>query len=225
MALLKLIGAGFGRTGTLSLKSALERLGFGPCHHMIELVDNAEQTALWLRIARDETADWDAVYRGYQATVDWPGARFWRQLTAHFPTAKVILTVRDPQRWYESAAESIYQAAIAPAPADPVMARMRQIVRDVVWDGEFTGRFSDREHAIRVFDEHNEAVRREIPLDRLLVFEVGQGWEPLCEFLRVPTPDEPFPHTNDRRSFAERRQRFSSGEPGRSAPEGERPSG
>jgi hypothetical protein len=194
------------------LKSALERLGLGPCHHMVELIDNAEQTSLWTRVAHGETADWDAVYRGYRATVDWPGARFWRQLTGHFPQAKVILTVRDPQRWYESAAESIYRAASAPAPADPVMAQMRQIVRDVVWDGEFDGRFDDVEHAIRVFDEHNEAVRREISADRLLVFEVGQGWEPLCEFLGVPIPDEPFPHSNDRRSFAEQRRRRSTEE-------------
>jgi hypothetical protein len=204
--LVDVIGAGFGRTGTLSLKSALERLGFGPCHHMVELIEDAQQTSLWTRVVHGETADWDAVYRGYRATVDWPGARFWRQLAGHFPQAKVILTVRDPQRWYESAAQSIYRAANAPHPADPVMAQMRQIVHDVVWDGEFDGRFNDAEHAIEVFNEHNEAVRREIPADRLLVFEVGQGWEPLCRFLGVSVPDEPFPHSNDRRSFTEKRQ-------------------
>lgn len=210
--MLDVIGAGFGRTGTLSLKSALERLGFGPCHHMVEVLENAEQVSLWTQVTHEENPDWDAVYRGYRATVDWPGASFWRQLTDHFPRAKVILTVRDPRRWYESATESIYQAAIGPVPADPKLARLRQVVREILWDGVFDGRFDDARHAIRVFEEHNEAVRREVPADRLLVFEVAQGWRPLCEFLDVPVPDEPFPHGNDRQSFAELRRRLSSGD-------------
>jgi hypothetical protein len=205
---LDVIGVGFGRTGTLSLKSALEHLGFGPCHHMVELIENAGQVALWRRLADGETPDWDAVYRGYRSTADWPGVRFWRQITGHFPQAKVVLTVRDPRRWYESAAQSIYLAASGPAPADPVVARMREVIRDLLWDGEFGGRFDDMDHAIEVFNEHNEAVRREISPDRLLVFEVGQGWEPLCAFLGAPVPYEPFPRTNDRQEFAERlRQR------------------
>jgi hypothetical protein len=201
---LDVIGVGFGRTGTLSLKSALERLGFGPCHHMVELVESAEQISLWKRLADGETPDWDAVFRGYRSTVDWPSVRFWRQITGHFPQAKVILTVRDPQRWYESVAQSIYLAASGPVPSDPAMAQMPQVVRDLLWDGEFDGRFEDMDHAIEVFNEHNDAVRREISPDRLLVFEVGQGWEPLCALLGVPVPDEPFPRTNDRQEFAER---------------------
>jgi sulfotransferase family protein len=209
--MLEVIGTGFGRTGTLSLKAALERLGFGPCHHMLELMGDAGQIAQWTRVARGETADWDAVYRGYRATVDWPGARYWRELTAHFPQAKVILTVRDPWRWYESAAASIFGSASGPAPADPDLARLRQITRDIVWDGEFAGRFADERHAIEVFTGHNRAVRREIPADRLLVYEVTQGWEPLCAFLGAPVPDEPFPRMNDRREFAERRRRLDAG--------------
>jgi hypothetical protein len=201
--LLEVIGTGFGRTGTLSLKLALEQLGFGPCHHMVELLEGPDQLRLWAQAAQDGTADWDLVYRGYRATVDWPGARFWRELTAHFSQARVILTVRDPRRWYESAAESIYRAASAPVPeGDPVIGQMRQVVGRLVWDGEFGGRFSDAEHAIRVFNEHNEAVRREIPAERLLVFEVSQGWEPLCRFLDVPVPQVPFPRSNDRAAFA-----------------------
>jgi Sulfotransferase domain len=207
---LDVIGAGFGRTGTLSLKSALERLGFGPCHHMVELAESTEQVSLWKRLADGETPDWDAVFRAYRSTADWPSVRFWRQITDHFPQAKVVLTVRDPQRWYESVAQSIYLAAAGPAPAEPAMARMREVVRGLLWDGEFDGRFEDRDYAIEVFNSHNEAVRREISPDRLLVFEVGQGWEPLCAFLGVPVPDEPFPRTNDRQEFAERvRQRLA----------------
>lgn len=199
--MLDVVGAGFGRTGTLSLKLALERLGLGPCHHMRELIDRPGQVALWDRVARGQTADWDEVYRGYRATVDWPGARYWRQLAAHFPQAKVILTVRDPRRWYESVEGSIYRGATMPV-RDPAVAAMRDVVRRVVWDGTFGGRFADVDHALGVFAGHNDAVRRAIPADRLLEFEVGEGWRPLCEFLGVPVPDEPFPHVNDRETLA-----------------------
>lgn len=211
--MLEIIGAGFGRTGTLSLKQALERLGFGPCHHMLEVTQNPDQLDLWDRVAREGTGDWDAVYRGYRSTVDWPGVRYWREITGHFPQAKVVLTVRDPMRWYESAAESIYRAATRDD-SDPQMARLRRFVRQVVWDGDFGGRFDDVEHAIKVFNEHNEAVRREIPAERLLVFEARDGWEPLCAFLGVPVPDEPFPHANDRRAFAEMIEEHSGRKPG-----------
>lgn len=209
--MLEVIGAGFGRTGTLSLKLALERLGFGPCHHMLEVLDDPEQIELWTRVARGGAPDWDRIYQGYRATADWPGVRYWRELAGHFPWAKVILTVRDPRRWYESAAETIHRGATVPESADPVLAGLRQVVRQVVWDGQFGGRFGDPEYAIEVFERHNEAVRREIPADRLLVMEIGQGWEPLCGFLGVPVPDEPFPRTNDRREFADRFDRRLAG--------------
>jgi Sulfotransferase domain len=206
---LDVIGAGFGRTGTLSLKLALERLGFGPCHHMVELIDDSGQLALWERVAGGSIRDWDTVYRGYRATVDWPGVRFWRELTGHFRAAKVILTVRDPQSWYRSAYESIYRASSL-SMDEPLARRRREVVRRVVWEGDFAGRFEDAEYAMRVFTEHNDAVRREVAAERLLEFEVGQGWRPLCGFLGVPVPEEPFPRSNDRREFTERlaRHRF-----------------
>jgi Sulfotransferase domain len=210
MIVLKVIGAGFGRTGTLSLKLALERLGHGPCHHMLELIDDPRQLEMWAGVAAGESPDWDRLYRGYRATVDWPGVRFWRELTSRFPHAKVILTVRDPQAWYDSASESIYRVSSLPV-NDPLTERRRQIVARLVWEGEFGGRFADAEYAMRVFTEHNDAVRREIPDGRLLEFEVGEGWEPLCDFLGVPVPDEPFPHSNDRREFAERMARRRAG--------------
>ncbi|GAA4139424.1 sulfotransferase family protein [Actinomadura keratinilytica] len=204
--MLEVIGVGFGRTGTLSLKVALERLGFGPCHHMLALFDDPGQIALWKRAARGEAVDWTEVYRNYRSTVDWPGARFWRQIADAFPAAKVVLTVRDPESWYDSAHRSIYETAMAPLPesgVDPVYAALREMSHEVVWDGVFGGRFADRDHAIRTFTEHNEAVRRALPAERLLVFRASQGWEPLCGFLGVEVPDEPFPRRNDREAFAE----------------------
>ncbi|MEV0401924.1 sulfotransferase family protein [Actinoallomurus sp. NPDC050550] len=201
--MLQVIGAGFGRTGTLSMKLALERLGFGPCHHMIELIDDQEQLDLWSRVAEDGTADWDMVYRDFRATVDWPGVTFWRQLVAHYPEAKVILTVRDPRSWYESAYESIYRARSYLAD-DPLSRERRELVGRLLWDGAFGGRFEDAEHAMAVFAAHNDEVRREVPAERLLEFQVKQGWGPLCDFLGVPVPDEPFPRSNDRQEFAAR---------------------
>jgi hypothetical protein len=203
--MLEVFGAGFGRTGTLSLRTALERLGFEPCHHMLHLFDDPDALPLWRAAARGESVDWAQAYKGYRSSVDWPGAAFWREITEAFPAAKVILTVRDPESWYASAASSIHAAAVAPLPedVDPVFAEVRQMSMDVVWNGVFDGRFTDKEYAIGVFEEHIAAVRREIDPGRLLVFEVREGWEPLCAFLGVPVPDEPFPRSNDQAAFAQ----------------------
>ncbi|MFW6691561.1 sulfotransferase family protein [Streptomyces sp. MAR4 CNX-425] len=212
--MLEVIGAGVGRTGTLSLKTALERLGFGPCHHMLGLFGDPGQIPMWRAAARGEPVDWARVYARYRATVDWPGARFWREIAAAFPAAKVVLTVRDPESWYASAAASIHAAAVAPPPADAEeeYLRLRDMAVEVVWDGVFDGRFTDKEHALRVVAEHDAAVRRGIDPDRLLVYRVGEGWGPLCEFLGVPVPDEPFPRSNERGRFLEElRERSAAG--------------
>ncbi|MBO2460607.1 sulfotransferase family protein [Actinomadura violacea] len=199
--MLQVIGVGFGRTGTLSLRTALERLGFGPCHHMKALFEDPAQIGLWREVAESQTPDWDRVYDGYRATVDWPGAAYWRELVRHYPDAKVVLTVRDPERWYQSAQATIFQshnADLDGAPAE--VAEMRDVADAIVWKGVLGGRF-DRDHAIATFNRHNEAVRREIPSGRLLEFEAAQGWDPLCAFLGVPVPDEPYPRSNDRAEF------------------------
>jgi hypothetical protein len=211
--MLEVFGAGAGRTGTMSLKTALERLGFGPCHHMLHMLEHPEDIPLWEKVAAGEGVDWHQVYDGYRASVDWPGARYWREVTAAFPEAKVILTVRDPESWYESVSNSIYPAATAPLPPDapPSFARLRNFSLSCVWDGIFGGRFPDKDHALRIFTETNEAVKREIDGDRLLVFEVSEGWGPLCEFLGVPVPDEPFPRSNDRAQFASTVREHSTG--------------
>ncbi|MBL7501840.1 sulfotransferase family protein [Frankia sp. CNm7] len=207
-----IIGAGFGRTGTLSLKTALEQLGFGPCHHGYDLMTQREAVPEWLSAAEGGPVDWDAVYGQYKATVDWPGARFWRELAEYYPDAPVILTVRDPGEWYESVSNTLHQTRLRiPAELPPEVAPLIRILDLVIWDGTFGGRFADRDHALRVFAEHDAAVRREIPADRLLVFDVAQGWEPLCSFLGIPVPADPFPRANESGGFeAEQRARLAA---------------
>lgn len=205
------IGVGVGRTGTLSLKGALERLGFGPCFHMRNVLDHRDRLPLWEAAADGQPVNWDAVFAGYRSTVDWPGAALWRQLVAYYPDAKVILTVRDPQRWYDSVRLTIFQlfggGKESPLAEEalqriPGIARMHAFNRKLVWDGAFLqGRFEDREFATRAFEEHNATVCREVPADRLLVFEVREGWGPLCDFLGASEPPEPFPHLNDAEAF------------------------
>jgi hypothetical protein len=207
---IELIGAGVGRTGTLSLKAALERLGLGPCFHGRHVLDHPDRLPLWLAAARGEAVDWNAVLAGYASTVDWPGAAFWRQLTAAFPDAVVVLTERDADAWYDSVERTIHRM-FGYGPADARIEHARAVVpgldvftdfhRTMIWDGFFGGRFADRAHAIRVYEEHNAAVRREVPAGRLLTITPGAGWEPLCGFLGVPVPEEPYPHLNDPERF------------------------
>lgn len=207
---MKVIGVGVGRTGTLSLKAALERLGLGPCFHGRHVLDHPDRLPLWQAAAAGEPVDWAAVFAGYASSVDWPGAAFWRPLLEAFPAAKVILTVRDAQRWYDSVHGTIFRMFGDGLP-DPRVAEARRTVpgldvftafhRRMIWDGFFAGRFADREHAIRTYEEHNAAVVREVPADRLLVISPGAGWVPLCAFLGVPVPDEPYPHLNDPEKF------------------------
>ncbi len=201
---LRVIGAGFGRTGTLSLKAALEHLGFGPCHHMIEVLGEPAQADVFVAAHRGETVDWSAVYAGYASTVDFPGCIFWRQLAEIHPDAKIVLSTRPAEDWYASCAATIF-ASIAVDPdepdLDPDTRRLAVLAREVIRDGVFDGRLDDPGHCMAVYEAHNEAVRRQAPPDRLVEVPVGSGWEPLCAGLGVPVPDEPYPHTNTRREF------------------------
>lgn len=206
---LKVIGAGFGRTGTLSLKVALEQLGFVKCYHMTEVFSRPEGVGLWEAAARGEPVDWESLFQGYQATVDWPGCNFYREFLRLYPEAKVILTVRDPERWYDSARQTIYRQQRAfPAWVMPFFPRLRHFLRltqRLVWEGVFRGRFEDRAFAVEVFNRHTEEVNRVVPPERLLVYEVKEGWGPLCSFLGVPIPEgKPFPHLNDAEEFRSR---------------------
>ena len=196
---LKVIGAGYGRTGTLSLKTALEELGFGPCHHMEDVVKSPSRTRMWEKIVAGEAPTWDKAFAGYQATVDWPGCNYYLELMAAYPNAKVILSVRDPQRWHDSAYNTIFAVTkIKGAHRLPIVGQHIRFINALTWNGNFNGRFEEKDYAIQVFNEHIENVIATVPPEKLLVFNVKEGWKPLCEFLEVPVPERPFPHVNDR---------------------------
>jgi hypothetical protein len=212
---LQIIGAGFGRTGTLSLKTALEELGFGPCYHMTEAFRHPEHVAQWRAATNGEPVDWHKLFEGYRATVDWPACTFYAELMETFPDARVLLTVRDPQKWYESVNSTIFNVSartrrsrLASPPFRlmmrffmPGLFQMVHVNDALIWQGTFHNRFEDRQYAISVFQQHIEEVRHKVPPEKLLVYDVRQGWEPLCAFLGVPVPDRPFPHLNDRTNF------------------------
>ena len=197
---LKVIGAGYGRTGTLSLKNALEHVGFRPCYHMTELFSKPGADEQWEAIARGKLVDWNTLFEGYQATVDWPACAVYKELMQAYPEAKVLLSVRDPDKWYESVYNTIYQVSHR----GPLSSHARMI-QALIWEGTFDGRFEDKAYAITVFQRHNEEVRQLVPAEKLLVYDVKEGWEPLCAFLDVEVPvDTPFPHLNDRNEFMAR---------------------
>ena len=209
--MVKVIGAGFGRTGTMSLQAALEEIGFGPCYHMQEvLFRHPEHAGFWRAAWQGEPANWNGVLGGYESTVDWPGCAFYEELMERHPDAKVLLSVRDPERWYESARGTIYE--LTRLTSGVRLSRLLfdllvlflfgrfgvgDVREEIIWDGTFDGRFEDKAHAMEVFEKHNEEVKRRVPPEKLLVYEVKEGWGPLCEFLGVEVPDKPFPRLND----------------------------
>ncbi len=202
---LQVIGAGFGRTGTMSLKAALEFLGYAPCYHMTEMVKNPEHFRLWAAAGDGAPVDWRRLYANYRATVDWPGCLYYRELMATFDQAKVILTVRDPDRWYDSVLNTLYSLKTATddylATAGSTGRPPSVLYENRIWTDTFAGRFSDRRFAIGVYERHNQQVRDSVPADRLLDYRVSEGWQPLCEFLRLPVPDLPFPQLNATQAF------------------------
>jgi hypothetical protein len=205
---LEIIGTGFGRTGTLSLKGALEQLGFGRCYHMIEVAQNPGHSARWSAAQDGAHTDWVALFADYRATVDWPSTAFWRQIVDAHPHARVIHSERASDAWYKSVSRTIYPVMKNPAPpsAPPAMREQLEMVRKVILRGVFDDRFEDQAHAIAVYEAHNARVKREIPRDRLLVYEPGQGWEPICKFLDVATPATPYPKVNTTEEFVARFQ-------------------
>src|SRR5215204_624669 len=161
---LEVIGAGFGRTGTMSMKVALEELGFGPCYHMSEVFTHPEHIELWRAAAQGKPVDWEQIFGVYLATLVMPGAKR--------------------------------------------MKHARRMIDELIWERDFEGKFEDQEHAIETFERHNEEVKQRVPVEKLLVYEVKEGWGPLCEFLGVEVPDKPFPHLNDTEVFRGRIRRI-----------------
>jgi hypothetical protein len=197
------IGVGVGRTGTYSLKLALEQLGLGPCHHMeVVLHHMPEQVPLWNQALRGEP-DWNAIYRGHASAVDWPTARFYRELHEAFPKARFVLTVRSPESWAASFAATIQKLVAERHAAPPEMHDWLEMAERVITTTGFTAGL-DAAGLAAAFTKHNDAVRAAIPKDRLLEFEVKQGWGPLCRFLGVPVPSGEFPRSNHRTEFWDR---------------------
>lgn len=197
---LQVIGAGFGRSGTTSLRAALRTLGYDPCYHMQTALTHYPHPRFWIRARAGEPVDYRRFFRGYRAAVDWPVCEFYRELMELYPEAKIVLNVRDPGAWYDSVRGTLWVI-------DQVLPwwfpkRMRQMHDDVIWNGRFQGRFLDRAWAIEVYEKHLAEVRRTVPPARLLEFDVQHGWQPLCAFLDRPVPaGVPFPRLNDRRWF------------------------
>jgi hypothetical protein len=194
---LEVIGAGYGRTGTLSLKLALEQLGFGPCFHMSEAIANPACIPGWVEAANGRP-DWEKLFAGYQASVDHPGCAFYRELAAAYPTAKVVLTVRDANDWFESTQATVFSPTMRARVADPLF---KEFLTRTVW-GLFGEAIDDRDRMVAEFERHTAEVKSAIAARRLLVFEVSQGWQPLCDFLGVPVPDAAFPRVNSRAEMA-----------------------
>ena len=196
---LKVIGSGLGRTGTTSLRMALIELGFGPCHHMLEVIAHPETMPLWIE-ARNGNPRWDNVFAGYQSAVDYPTAAYWRELAAYFPEAKIVHTVRDPDKWFESTQATIFAS-------DGYMARAVESGDCVAADfftsvaADFNDHLHDRAYMTDYFRRHTQEVKATIAPERLLVYQASEGWRPLCEFLGVPVPDMPYPSENTREDF------------------------
>jgi Sulfotransferase domain len=209
------IGAGLPRTGTLSQKAALEMLGLGPCYHWVDVIADLRRVEEWDR-ALDGDAPWEQIFAGFNSTVDWPGGHFFRELTEAYPEAKVILSTREPQAWETSFRETIWNMCFgesltrllagARAQIDPQWERYLALVDRMFWTGPvaFAPRHAEPADLIAAMERHNEAVKDTVPPDRLLVWNFGDGWKPLCEFLGLPVPDEALPHLNDRATFHER---------------------
>lgn len=210
---MKLIGVGFGRSGTMSLKGALEQLGADPCFHMIDLImgeDKERDLTHWERIANGEEVDWQEVFEPWEATVDWPACHYWRELADAFPDTPILLNHRDFDGFYKSCENTILAVKKAAqageltpdSSREPPSPKLFGIIEKLIWQGDFQGRFEDKEWVRQMYHDRIETIKREIPSDRLILWELGKdGWGPLADALGVPAPSEPFPHLHDTNEF------------------------
>jgi Sulfotransferase domain len=211
---MQVIGAGLPRTGTLSQKIALEMLGFGPCYHMVNVLADLDLAQQWRRAIAGET-DWEKTFAGFEATVDWPGSFFYKELIDVYPDAKVVLGVRDGESWARSMHETIWgvfyghglvrHLSAARGIVDPRWRGYMDMMMEM-WDrsGLMESENKSAEDMSGAMERYQDEVRETVPADRLLVWSVQEGWEPLCAFLEVDVPDAPFPRTNDSAEFADR---------------------
>jgi Sulfotransferase domain len=212
---MKIIGAGMPRTGTLTQKMSLEMLGLGPCYHMVDVLADLDQAPMWER-ALDGDAQWEQIFAGYHSTVDWPGGYFYRELAEFYPDAKVLLSVRDPEAWERSMRQTVWAVrngeslirllSSAQAHVNPRWRAFLGMIDRLLWEGKgtFAAGHSEPQQLIDAMVRHNEEVKAAIAPERLLVWDVKEGWEPLCEFLELPVPEVPLPHINDRTEFLNR---------------------
>ena len=197
--MLKVVGAGVGRTGTHSLKVALEQLLGGTCHHMIEVFAHPEEIPVWTDAIDGKPVDWGALMSGYTAQVDWPGGSFWPELSAANPDALVLLSTRDPDAWFTSCSNTIFAGIQGMIDGgDQWMGAMLRLFRE-----RFSDQIEDRDAMIAAYERHNAAVRAAIPEERLLDWTAADGWEPICARLGLPVPSDPFPVTNTTSEFRE----------------------
>jgi Sulfotransferase domain len=197
--MLKVVGAGVGRTGTHSLKVALEQLLGGTCHHMVEVFAHPDEVPVWTDAIDGKAIDWAALMQDYTALVDWPGGSFWPELSAANPDALVLLSTRDPDQWFTSCTNTIFGGLRMMADGgDQWMAAMLRLFKD-----RFSDQLDDRDAMVAAYEKHNDAVRAAIPKERLLEWTPSDGWDPICERLAVPIPSEPFPVTNTTKEFRE----------------------
>jgi hypothetical protein len=198
---LRVVGAGLGRTGTHSLKIALEQLLGGPCYHMLEVIGHPEYAKYWQRATDGEPVDWQVVMDGYVAAVDWPAAAYWRELADANPDAIVLLSTRSSaDAWWKSADETIFEISRREVPPDHELAEMIEMPRAMLTK-TFTPNWSNEDEAKRAYEAHNANVRASARPDRLVEWQPGDGWDSICHALGMRVPDTPFPHVNTTDEF------------------------
>jgi len=198
---LRVVGAGLGRTGTHSLKVALEQLLGGPCYHMVEVFGRPDQRDVWAAAVRGEDVDWATFLAPYRATVDWPAAAFWNELSSAAPDAVIVLSTRDADAWWKSASETIFAVLTRGAGPDDAAGREEFTMIKSLIEQRFTPNWQDRESAMAAYEAHNARVRAEAPPHRLVEWHPGDGWAPLCAALEMEEPSTPFPHLNSTSDF------------------------
>ncbi len=198
---LRVVGAGLGRTGTHSLKIAFEQLLGGPCYHMLEVLGRPDQRDAWAAAARGDEIDWASFLADYRATVDWPAAAFWKELSGASPDAVIVLSVRDSDAWWKSASETIFAVLERGAPPDDEGAVDELAMITTLMEKRFTPDWRDRDSAIAAYNAHNDRVRAEAPAAQLVEWRPGDGWAPLCAALGLEEPPMPFPHVNTTDEF------------------------